>query len=157
MTEFKNDHKALNMAISDALILLPPPLNSVARYVYDNLGGSEKEKADAVLEHFDNIRDQGIKHYEVLAFKLDGALQGIDDLKSLGKNQNKILQSIQDVMSANFGEIDVKIDGLKTELGTIGITVGEISKDVKEVRSKKPGRQLTTKGKEFLESMGSAE
>jgi len=33
----------------------------------------------------------------------------------------------------------------------------EIAEDIKGVRSKKPGRQLTAKGKEFLESVGGKE
>lgn len=70
-------HPLLDMAFSSSLKLLPAPLDAVAENIYNNAKGSGDDRLNQVLNYFNELKDKGEEHYELVANKIDSALLGI--------------------------------------------------------------------------------
>jgi hypothetical protein len=84
------EHPLLGMAFEASLIFLPPPLGTIAQNIYNNAKGSENDRVNAVLKYFDELKEEGQEHYEIIANKIDSTLVGIQDLKDIGNSQEQL-------------------------------------------------------------------
>src|SRR5215208_1937416 len=69
-----NKHPLLDTAIRSSLILLPPPLGGIAEKIYDSAKGSGDDRLSQVLSYFNELKDKGEQHYEIVANKIDSTL-----------------------------------------------------------------------------------
>ena len=106
------EHPLLDMAFEAYLIFLPPPLGTIAQNIYNNAKGSENDRVNAVLKYFDELKEEGQEHYEIVANKIDSTLVGIQDLKDIGNSIFKI----QELLIEEIRDIDRKIDDIKRVL-----------------------------------------
>jgi hypothetical protein len=106
------EHPLLSMAFEASLVLLPSPLGAIAQNIYNNTTGSDNDRLNEVLKYFDELKEKGQEHYEIVANKIDYALVGIQDLKDIGNNIFKI----QELLIQEVRDIDNKIDDIKKVL-----------------------------------------
>jgi hypothetical protein len=107
------EHPVLGMAFEASLIFLPPPpLGTIAQNIYNNAKGSENDRVNAVLRYFDELKEEGQEHYEIVANKIDSTLVGIQDLKDIGNSIFKI----QELLIEEIRDIDRRIDDIKRVL-----------------------------------------
>lgn len=105
-------HPLLDMAFRSSLDLLPPPLSGIAEKIYNNTKGSSDDRLSQVLSYFNELKNKGEQHYEIVANKIDSTLVGIQDLKDIGNDSLKI----QEALVEDVKNIDGKIDEIKKVL-----------------------------------------
>jgi hypothetical protein len=124
--DFSDKHPLIAMAFRGSLHILPPPLDGIAEYIYDNFNGSDEEKFEQVKNYLKCLQNQGEEHYNKIAPQLENIAYNIKELSNSAAKQDTLLE-IKNMMISEDININQAVHNLNQKLE-------EVIKNQKELK-----------------------
>jgi tetratricopeptide (TPR) repeat protein len=121
LINFSNEHPMLAKTLKTSFNILPPPMNEIAKSIFESFDGSNEDKWNEVKKYFEKIEEQGEVHYIAIIGGIKKIIENIDDIETIiAKNTNTIIL-LRETLISEGNNITQNLDKLKNKIDKVMI------------------------------------